>query len=219
MSNVPAKLKGVEFEDLLMQAANREEKNGALTMSRYGVTLSYQNGQTLGVPSKPDFEGVLATGRQFIIEAKVCGDPAFPMVAKQIKPKQVQHMLDRSRFNVPCFLVIHFTARVMKTFTDPAITIAIPVSDADPRWQRFVDAHAEAKRQSKAQGKPVAPAPQGGISRDDAHRVGILIPWVTPKGCRKALPDLIAFLWPEARRLELPTLFPDNATPHPPSSL
>ena len=203
MSHVPEQLKGTEFESLLAAAADREEKSGLLTMDRYGVTLSVQAGVTLGISSKPDFEGVLASGRQFIFEAKVCSGPSFPMAKDKIKPRQVSHMLTRSRFNVPCFLVIHFTARNLVKSSTPATTIAIPVSDADPRWQRFVDAHAEARRTKGTV------EPQGSISRDEAHDIGQLVPWRIPQGCRKALPDLLSFIWPEARAaIDIPTVKP-----------
>jgi hypothetical protein len=204
MSHVPEQLKGSEFEQLLKEAAAKEEKAGSLTMDHYGVTLSVQNGVTMGIQSKPDFEGVLAGGRQFVFEAKVCSGASFPMTKDKIKPRQISHMLKRSRFGVPCFLLIHFTARNLVKSSTPATTIAIPVSDADPRWQRFVDAYATMKRE-----KANKVDPQGSISRDEAQDMGQLVPWTIPKGCRKALPDLLSFLWPEARAaIEIPTVKP-----------
>jgi len=197
MSNVPEQIKGTEFEADLAAAADRAEKLGILTMDRYGVTLSVQAGVTLGISSKPDFEGVLHTGRQFIFEAKVCSGSSFPMNKDKIKPRQVSHMLTRSRFNVPCFLVIHFTARYMAKSIHPAFTVAIPVSDADPRWQRFVDAHAVAKRLN------AAVAPQGSVSREEALAIGRIVPWTIPKGCRKPLPDILSFLQPQSDNLGL----------------
>lgn len=188
MSHVPEQLKGTEFEALLSDAADRAEKLGILTMDRYGVTLSVQNGITLGISSKPDFEGVISSGHQFIFEAKVCSAASFPMAKDKIKPRQVSHMLTRSRFGVPCFLVIHFTARRMVRGYDPAMTVAIPVSEADPRWQRFVDAHDAARRDK------CAVESQGSISREEALTIGRIVPWTVPKGCRKPLPDLTSFL-------------------------
>lgn len=188
----PEKLKGVEFEELLKSAADREEKAGSLTMDHYGVTLSVQNGVTMGIQSKPDFEGVIATGRQFVFEVKVCSGASFPMVKDKIKPRQVSHMLTRSRFNVPCFLVIHWNARQLVRSNVDAVTVAIPVSDADPRWQRYVDAYREAVRTKKPM------EPQGSISLEESLAIGTVIPWEIPKGCRKATPDILSFLWPEA---------------------
>jgi penicillin-binding protein-related factor A (putative recombinase) len=205
---VPTTLKGSEFETLLMDAAKREEAAGTLTMGRYGVdgmVVAGKNGgasQTLLVPSKPDFEGVLAGGRQFIFEAKVCSGPSFPMQKDKIKPRQVEHMLRRSAFGVPCYLMIHFTERRGQNFFHPAITVAVPVSDASPIWRNFIEAHAEAKRTKE----PVASQPA--LHRDTAQDMGKLVPWRVPKGCRKALPDLLSFLWPEARAIQIPTAQP-----------
>jgi len=188
----PEKIKGLEFEDLIVDSANREEKSGSLTLNRYGVTLSVQNGVTMGIQSKPDFEGVVATGRQFIFEAKVCSGASFPMHKDKIKPRQVSHMLIRSRFNVPCFLLIHWNARELVRSKVGAVTVAIPVSGADPRWQRFVDAYAKARREK------TTVEPQGSITLEESIIIGKVVPWVVPKGCRKPTPDILTFLWPEA---------------------
>lgn len=196
---VPLSLKGKEFETLLMDAAKREEDAGILTMSRYGVhgmVVGGKNGgasQTLLIPSLPDFEGVLASGRQFIIEAKVCSGPSFPMQKSSLKPRQVEHMLRRAAFNVPCYLLIYFSERRGQNFHHPAITVGVPVSDASPIWRNFIEAHAEAKRTKE----PVASQPA--LTRDAAQDMGKLVPWRVPKGCRKSLPDLLSLLWPEMR--------------------
>lgn len=205
---VPTSLKGKELETLLLDAARREEDAGTLTMSRYGVhgmVVGGKNGgasQTLLIPSLPDFEGVLAGGRQFCIEAKVCSGPSFPMQKSSLKPRQVEHMLRRALFNVPCYLLIHFNERKLANATYPAITVAIPVSDASPIWRNFIDAHAEAKRTKE----PVASQPA--LTRDAAQDMGQLVPWRIAKGCRKALPDMLSFLWPEARAIQIPTAQP-----------
>jgi hypothetical protein len=191
----PEKLKGDEFESALKDAAAREEKQGLLTMDHYGVTLSVQNGITMGVQSKPDFEGVLFNGRQFIFEAKSKTGASFPLVKNELKPRQVSFMLGRAKFGVPCFLVIHWNARQLKKSKVDAFTVAIPVSDADSRWQRFVDAYAKAKREKA----PVEP--QGSISLEESLAIGKIVPWITPKGCRKPTPDILSFIWPEGRAL------------------
>lgn len=187
----PKSLKGIEFERLLSDSAARNERNGILTMDHYGVTMSVQNGVAMGIQSKPDFEGVMIGGRQFIFEAKVCSGSSFPMTKDKIKPRQVSHLLTRSKFAVPCFLVIHWNARELKRSKVEAVTVAIPVNEADPRWQRFIDAHAKARRDKT----PVDP--QGSISREESLAMGYVIPWIVPKGCRKAMPDLLSFLRPD----------------------
>jgi len=189
----PTTLRGTEFEALFMESAKKHEKAGILTMGRYGVTLSVQNGKTMGISSLPDFEGIRANpiGRQFVIEAKVCSGPSFPMTKDKIKPRQVSHLLKRSQFGAMSFIVIHFCARVLVKSSHAAFTVAIPVTDADPRWQAFIDAHAIAKKFK------CDPAPQGSISRDEAEAMGIPVKWHIPKGCRKSLPNLLSFLAPE----------------------
>jgi penicillin-binding protein-related factor A (putative recombinase) len=195
----PSTLKGKDFETLLMTAAKREESNGLLTMGRYGVqgmvVADKSNGgsRTLLVPSLPDFEGCLMGGRQFNIEAKVCGDPSFPLDKKFIKPRQVSHMLSRSKFGVPCFVLIHFTKRETATASWPAFTVALPVNDEWEVWQRFVDIYAESKD----------PTSRESISRDTALEKGQWVPWHTPKGCRTPTPDLLSFLAPSDRSAEI----------------
>lgn len=202
MNDIPTILKGSEFEKLLMDSAAREESSGLLTMGRYGVDGVIVQGKTLLVPSKPDFEGVLATGRQFIIEAKSWQKKAFEINPAFIKVKQVSHMLKRSSFGVPCYLLIHFAERRGVNFIDPAITVAIPINDQRPLWQNFIDAAAAAKADGKKLGGFAT------ISRDEAQDIGQLVPWRIPKGCRKALPDLLSFLWPEARAIQIPKVEP-----------
>lgn len=183
----PTALKAKEFEELILAAAARCPH---LTLSRYGVqTMVGEGGKLLAVPSLPDFEGVSAPlGRQFIIEAKVCAGSAFPLVPDKIKPRQVRHMIERSRFGASCFVLIHFTERRGKTFHEPAETVALPVIEQLGFWQEFLDAAAEAKRAKTPFKSP------GSISRDYASRIGQRVQWTCPKGARKHLPDLAALL-------------------------
>lgn len=173
----PPSLGAKEFEDLLLQGANRAEKAGLLSMARYGVQVSLFNGEWTPISSLPDFDGVVRGGRQFIIEAKKCEKSALAIDKKTIKPRQVRHMLSRARMGVRCFVVIHFCERQGKTFHDPAQTLAIPVNDEWSLWQDFLD------------GKPVT-----GINRQLARRRGRKVEWTKPKGCQKALPDLAGLL-------------------------
>ncbi len=189
---IPEKLKGTEFEALLVDAAAKDEAAGRYTMTRAGVTMSHQAGKNIGIASKPDFEGILIfpPGRQFQIEAKVCSGASFPMVKDKIKPQQVEHLLKRSKFGALSFLIIHWTARQLARTYDPSWTVAIPITDEDPRWQAFVDAYKLAKRLK------TAPAPQGSITREESRQMGIMIPWRIAKGCRKPLPFLLKILDP-----------------------
>lgn len=197
----PTKLagNGKDFEDLLLQRAAHEEKRGVLTMGRYGVQVSIIKGEWRPVPSLPDFDGVLADGRQFIIEAKVCAGASFELRKDKLKPRQVAHMLTRSAFGVPCFVLIHFNERKLVRTSAPAFTVAIPVNDSLPFWRAFVDAHAVAKRTKQ----PVEP--QGSISREIALRIGVEVNWNVAPGCRTLTPDFAAILRPGS--VDQPNLF------------
>lgn len=147
-------------------------------MDRYGTESRRIDGEVLEVASKPDFEGVITGARQFIIEAKVCSQSAFAMQKQTIKPKQVRHMLIRSAFGVPCFVLIHFNERIGQRFHDPAETIALPVKhDGWEGWQDFLD------------GKPVS-----AINRSMASRLGVKVLWTAPGRAVKPLPDLVGLL-------------------------
>jgi len=185
MSPVPATLSGKDFEQLLLDSIARCKREGTLTGSRYGVMASFVDGKWTPITSLPDLEGCLYGGRQWLIEAKTCSQASFPMEKKTLKPKQVQHLLERSSFGALSFLVIHFNERRSARVNDPGITYAIPVTHSWPRWQQFVDAYSEALRSKELV------EPQGSISRDLAHELGIVVKWTCPKGSKKYLPDIL----------------------------
>lgn len=189
---VPTSLKGKEFETLILEAAKREEASGGLTLSRYGVQGVIFGGKTILVPSLPDFDGCLAGGRQIIIEAKACQKPHFALDESKFKDRQYAHMAKRAEFGALCFLLIHFAERNLVTKRDPGMTVAVPVSARHPFWMLYETGERKT------------------LSRDEALSIGQIVPWRIPKGCRKALPDLLSFLWPEARALQLATAQPDE---------
>lgn len=170
-----------------MDAAKRST---LFTMGRYPVASVIMKGSDRPMQqlSLPDFEGVVHGGRQYIIEAKVCSQSSFKLSKEIIKPKQISHMLERSRYGVRCWVVIHFNERKLQTSHDPAETIAIPINDDHPFWQKFVDAYQLA-RQTKQKVEP-----QGSISRERAARIGTKVHWTFPPRARKFLPDLEALL-------------------------
>jgi len=177
--------KGRNFEQALMDGAHNLEKKGRLTMGRYPVASIMMKGSKfpMQVPSLPDFEGVTQGGKQFIMEAKVCTQPSFRVRKAQIKHKQVRHMLTRSEFGVPCWVVIHFNERVGTAFYDPPFTVAIPVkrevAGGWPVWEQF------ATVKKKDLNKEFTP-----ITRELALKLGTRIHWATPNRCRNAYPDL-----------------------------
>ncbi len=183
----PEQLKGNGpggFEELLMTEAVRLERSGYLTMGRYPVASVMMEGSPFPVqkPSLPDFEGVFSDGRQFIIEAKVCSSPSFKIDKAHLKPKQISHMLTRHQFGVPGILLVHFNARVGKTFYDPAVTFGIHVRPQDaggpPLWESFV------------KGKGAA---AGSLDRATVAALGVEMTWHTPKQCRSPRPDIAKF--------------------------
>ncbi len=194
---IPASLKGKELEALLLEAAKREESAGRLTMSRYGVQGVTFGGKTILVPSLPDFEGCLPGGRQIIIEAKCCQGSAFPLADDHFRDRQYRHMATRARFGALAFLVIHFAERYLKTTgTDPGMTVAVPVDEQMQFWMAYTNREART------------------LSRSEATTIGTIVPWNVPKGCRKPLPNLMAFLMP-THPCNRPATLQDTPVPAP----
>lgn len=207
----PPKLSGKEFEEYLLKAADRGEAQQVFCMDRYGVEVSFFGGRPQVIPSKVDFEGTRSDGKQFMIEAKVCSQATFQVCLEKLKPRQVKHMLKRSRFGSKCFLLIHFNELKQVKKSYPAITIAIPVNDEDPRWQQYVDAYADSKRTKTKM------AIQDRISREEAEEIGHVIKWVIPENKRTPTPDLAPIIWPEffeiiIKEVAQPLLFPKHTT-------
>lgn len=179
---------GKDFEELLMSYAKILARQGILTMGRYGTMVTLVEKEWRPVPSYPDFEGVLADGRQFLIEAKVCSSMSLRMQNVFIKHKQVRHMLNRSKFNVPAFVAVHFNARRGVTFYEPSHTYAVPVKYPDaggwPVWQQF----AECKDKNKE-----FPA----LTREIAAEIGVSIRWFVPPRAKTLFPDIKPVLLPD----------------------
>jgi len=176
---------GKDFETLLMEEAGRLSKQGVLTMSRYGTMSTMVEGEWRPVPSLPDFEGVVHGGSQFIIEAKVCSQNKLRFQKQFIKHKQVQHMLDRSDFEVPCFVLIHFNERLGATFYEPPFTVAVPVERERmggwKGWEAYAGLSAAEKKANK-EGEP--------LTRELALKIGTRVEWHLPKRCTKPRPSL-----------------------------
>lgn len=178
------RLKGKEFEALILFRATKLEEAGILTMTRYGVQAVMINNRETGKPewqiikSLPDFDGCLKGGQQIVIEAKVCSGPSYPLYQTGKKhPKQIDHMLRRARFGALCFLMIHFNEQVLMRSTKPAETFAIPVNDDDSFWREY----AALSRRT--------------VTRDEAAMYGIAVPWNQySERSSKLTPDLRVLL-------------------------
>lgn len=177
----PTKLKSKEFEELILDAGLRHRKKAELTIGRYGVQVALIKGQWTPLSSLPDFDGILAGGRQIVIEAKVCSGASFALREEFLKPRQVRHMLERSAFGAASFLLIHWNERQGKTFHDPAETVALPVTANWDGWQRFLD------------GEQVT-----AITREAASQMGRRVHWTAPGRATKPLPDILGMIHPAA---------------------
>lgn len=192
---VPDSLKGSELEKAILAAGERCEAYGVLSLFRYGVQGVTFGGKTILVPSLPDFGGVLANGRLFNIEAKCVAGASFPLASDHFRDKQYKHLVRTARFGAASYLVIHFAARHLVKVSDPGMTVAVPVDDRMGFWRAYECGDIKS------------------LSREYAQKLGRRVPWVVPKGCRKALPDLLSFLGPasEASLFQAPVETPPDA--------
>jgi penicillin-binding protein-related factor A (putative recombinase) len=176
---------GREFEALITFRAQRLEDQKILMLGRYGVTARMINnpetgkGEWVVIPSLPDFEGcVFGTGRQIIIEAKVCSQSSYAIAANDQKhPKQIEHMLNRAEFGALCFLMIHYNARELKTKSEPAETFAVPVLD-NHFWREYQNGERRT------------------LNRSEAEMHGIRIPWDTHSQRATKLTPNLSYLLP-----------------------
>jgi penicillin-binding protein-related factor A (putative recombinase) len=138
------------------------------------------------VPSLPDFEGVIyGSGRQIIVEAKVCSQSSYPLFATNKKrPKQIDHMLERAEFGALCFLLIHWNERHLVKTSFPAETFAIPVLD-NHFWRTYQAVE------------------QKSLDRQQCELYGFRIPWnLYSSRASKETPDL-TYLLPERPEFKL----------------
>jgi hypothetical protein len=187
-------LKGKDLEALVLFRASKMEDDEILTLGRYGVQARMMNSLTPPfkpewqvVPSLPDLEGVVfGTGRQIIIECKVCSQASYPIAGTADKhPKQISHMMRRAEFGALCYLLIHFNARELTKKSDPAMTIAIPVDRDAFMWRMYLANELRT------------------LSREAAKNYGIEVPWnlYSPRAS-KMTPDL-TYLIPNKNHLNL----------------
>ncbi len=73
--------------------------------------------------------------------------------------RQVRHLLDRARYNVICFFLVHFNARELKRSSEPAVTCAIPVHPDFELWRQLLTSEKRS------------------ISRTEAEMYGYPIEW------------------------------------------
>lgn len=185
MSQIPGNLTGKQFEELVLYRARQMNDAGVWHLSRYGVQVSQMKGKDGSftpqpMKSLPDFEAAVSPlGCQVIFDAKVCSQASFKIATeKRSKARQFEHMLSRSAVGASCFYLVHFNRRELKTRTDEAFTVALPVTE---KSQLIQDVIAEGTKS---------------ISRDEAKLYGVQINWDTHgKLGRKLTPSLAPLIY------------------------
>lgn len=177
------RLKGERFQKIVLERCKQLSDLGLASIGEYGVQSARRvDGTVVTIQSLPDFEGVTSDGRQAIFDAKVCSQASFNLAKYRRTPevkgprsKQLTHMLDRSRFGVRCFFLIHWNPRLLKTRRVAPVTYAFPVSHDHPFWLAF------------------AVGDEKSITRPHCEVHGFVVPWTLATGNdRKFRPDVLA---------------------------
>ena len=170
-------LKGTEFQNITKDRCAEYAALNIAHVGEYGVQGVFFEKKWTPIQSLPDFEGVAASGHQFIFDCKVESGATFDLgrfrddtTPKGKKYRQLKHMRTRSRFGVPCFFLIHWNARVLTTKSFPPETYIFPVLDNE-FWDRFDTAHVKS------------------FNRDDCDRYGVQVPWNLLGRARTYRPD------------------------------
>jgi len=170
-------LKGSEFQQITKDRALEYAISELCHIGEYGVQGVFFEGKWQPIQSLPDFEGVAATGHQFIFDCKVESGATFDLgrFRDDTKPKgkkyrQLKHMRTRARFGVPCFFLVHWNARILARSTYPPETYIFPVEDNE-FWDRFDSAHVKS------------------FNRDDCDRFGVKVQWNLLGRSRTFRPD------------------------------
>lgn len=173
-------MKGKELEEIVLVRLRAERDRGRCSVGRYGVQASMrrdERGVMVWSPmqSYPDLEGILPPlGRQFVFDCKVCGQASLQINDEHFAARQLRHLLERDEFGAICFLLIHFSARVLKTRTDDPETWAFPVSRQHTFWQ------AADRGEMRS------------ISREACREYGVQVEWNTLPGGRTPRPDVLS---------------------------
>lgn len=176
-------MKSKDFEEIILYRMREHEKRQECTMGRYGVQATFRADETgvqrwAPVSSLPDFEGILPPlGRQFVFEAKVCGQAALAIDDDKFKARQLRHLKTRARYGAISFVLIHWSERVLKTRIDPVVTYAFPVHAEHDFWLSVDRAEVKA------------------ITRRSCEEYAVLVPWNTLPGGRTPRPDVLAAVW------------------------
>ncbi len=176
-------LRGKEFEAIIGRRLNKYRTDGAADIRRAGVQATMVGkGQWQVIPSRPDFEGVLPGPIPVFFDCKVCGGPSMDLApyrhdTKGARKYQLQFMLDRSRYGVPCAFLVHWNRRELSTKAEEAATYWFPVQAEMEFWKSFEA--GEIRR----------------LTRADCEELGHRVPWnLFSEGDRNPQPDVLAVL-------------------------
>lgn len=142
---------GKEFEAILARQCSAYRTQSKACIGRYGVQAIRTSPQDIiTIKSLPDFEGLVpGLQNQIIFDAKVCSQASFDLSPfRNRKRRQLEHMLERSRYGAVCGFLIHWPAREMKTKSVPVATWWFPVKYGHPFWDAFET--AEIRRLNRA---------------------------------------------------------------------
>lgn len=171
-------LTGKDFQAICKDRGVEYRQIGIAMINECGVQGTFRDDKWMPIQSYPDFEGVSVSGHQFIFDCKVCSSASFALSSyrqdtRAAKYRQLKHMRDRAKFNVGCFFLIHWNARVMKTRSEPPETFVFPIED-NGFWEEYDAARCLS------------------ITREDCDRWGVAVPWNILGRARTYRPDF----WP-----------------------
>lgn len=169
---------GKEFETIVKERSVEYKSASIAHISACGVQAARAKDEWMILQSLPDFEGVTSQGRQFIFDCKVSSQASFDLSKYRgethgSKARQLKHMLERSKYGVPCFFFIHWNSREGKTFKEVAETFVFPVCYKVEFWQSFFAGETKS------------------INRKDCEEFGERCAWSIYGQGRKPRPDVL----------------------------
>lgn len=168
-------LTGTEFQAICKDRCLEYKRVGIAMINEYGVQGTFRDGKWMPIQSYPDFEGATASGHQLIFDCKVCSQASFSLSpyrqdTRAAKFRQLKHMRDRAQFNVACFFLLHWNARLLKKSSQPAETFIFPICDNE-FWEEYDAARVLS------------------ITREDCDKYGVPVAWNILGNARTYRPD------------------------------
>lgn len=169
---------GSQFQKQIVDLAGIYRKKQIADITQCGVQAVRTKDEWMVIQSLPDFEGVIPGGRQFIFDCKVCSQASFDLSkyrddTRGARARQLRHMMNRAKFGVTCFFLIHWNPREGKTFSLPEETFALWVTPDSDLWIRFYSGAIKS------------------ITREDCREFGVEVKWEVPHGARNPRVNLV----------------------------